>query len=468
MAIKTAKTKVVKLKDLKPAKYNPRIDLQPGDPEFEKLRTSLKRFGYLDRIIYNERTGNIVGGHQRYKVMIDEGIEEAEVTVVDLDDADEKALNIALNKISGDWDDDMLAELLNDLNNQDYDLELTGFDSDEIDSMLNDFEDEQEVLDDEFDAEQEAELIVEPYVKKGDIWKLGPHTIVCGDSLNPDDVKAAADGHTMDMVLTDPPYNVALGYNETPEEAKKRNRRTDGKVVANDAMDNDEFYQFLKTAYTRMFEVTKKGGPIYVFHADSEGLNFRKAMIEAGWDFKQNLIWVKNAIVMGRQDYHWQHEPILYGWKPGAAHFWNGERDKSTVIDDDMDFRKLDKKELISLIYELKNDQNTSVIRHYKPATSEEHPTMKPVPLVARLIRNSSLKGHRVWDSFMGSGSTLIAADKTGRIAHGLEFSEVYAQVIVERYIRHKGNDGEDVKVIRNGKEIPYHEAATQGYVEVK
>lgn len=457
MAIKTAKTKVVKLKDLKPAKYNPRIDLQPGDPEFEKLRTSLKRFGYLDRIIYNERTGNIVGGHQRYKVMIDEGIEEAEVTVVDLDDADEKALNIALNKISGDWDDDMLAELLNDLNNQDYDLELTGFDSDEIDSMLNDFEDEQEVLDDEFDAEQEAEMIVEPYVKKGDIWKLGPHTIVCGDSLNPDDVKAAADGHTMDMVLTDPPYNV--NYTGKTADALK---------IDNDHMEDAEFYRFLLEAYKRMNEITKPGGPIYVFHADSEGENFRRAMREAGWLFKQNLVWVKNTIVMGRQDYHWQHEPILYGWKPGAAHFWNGERDKSTVIDDDMDLRKLDKKELISLIYELKNNQNTSVIRHYKPTSSEEHPTMKPVPLVARLIKNSSLKGHRVWDSFMGSGSTLIAADKTGRIAHGLEFSEVYAQVIVERYIRHKGNDGEDVKVIRNGKEIPYHEAATQGYVEVK
>lgn len=457
MAIKTAKTKVVKLKDLKPAKYNPRIDLQPGDPEFEKLRTSLKRFGYLDRIIYNERTGNIVGGHQRYKVMIDEGIEEAEVTVVDFDDADEKALNIALNKISGDWDDDMLAELLNDLNNQDYDLELTGFDSDEIDSMLNDFEDEQEVLDDEFDAEQEAEMIVEPYVKKGDIWKLGPHTIVCGDSLNPDDVKAAADGHTMDMVLTDPPYNV--NYTGKTADALK---------IDNDHMEDAEFYRFLLEAYKRMNEITKPGGPIYVFHADSEGENFRRAMREAGWLFKQNLVWVKNTIVMGRQDYHWQHEPILYGWKPGAAHFWNGERDKSTVIDDDMDLRKLDKKELISLIYELKNNQNTSVIRHYKPTSSEEHPTMKPVPLVARLIKNSSLKGHRVWDSFMGSGSTLIAADKTGRIAHGLEFSEVYAQVIVERYIRHKGNDGEDVKVIRNGKEIPYHEAATQGYVEVK
>jgi DNA modification methylase len=452
--IHTAETRIVKLTDMKPAKYNPRKDLQPGDPEFEKLRNSIKKFGYLDRIIWNDRTGNIVGGHQRYKVLSFEGIAEAEVTVVSLNDDDEKALNVALNKISGDWDEDLLAELLNDLEQNEYDMDLTGFDQEEIDNYLDKYTDNQDVEEEEpFDPEEEVEMIIEPYVQTGDLWILGPHRLKCGDSLNEQDVAAAADGQTMDLVITDPPYNVNY-------------ESSSGMKIDNDHMADQEFRNFLFEAFSRMLEITKKGGPIYIFHADSEGYNFRGAMKDAGWDLKQNLVWVKNSIVLGRQDYHWQHEPVLYGWRPGAAHFWNGERDKSTIIDDEVKLKDLDKPQLIELINELRNHEKTTVTRVSKPRHNDEHPTMKPPRIIRQYLKNSSMRGHRVWDSFMGSGSTLIAADQIGRIAHGTELDRKYAQVVVERYIRHKGNDNE-VYVIRDGKQIPYAEAATAGYTEI-
>lgn len=452
------KTKTMNLAELIPADYNPRKDLRPGDPEFEKLKNSIKELGYLAPITVNERTGRIVGGHQRLKAMLDLGYTTAEVWIVDLNEQQEKMANIALNKISGDWDEEKLQNLLNELaKDESLSLDLTGFDLDEISNYLDleeEFEDEPE----DFDADELAETIVSTYTRTGDVWHLGPHRLAIGDSLSPEIVAAAADGQTMDMVFTDPPYNVAVNVGDI-EDLKARNRRTDGKIVHNDAMSDSEFYKFLLEFYKRALEITKPGGPIYVCHADSEGLNFRRAMIDAGWELKQNLIWVKNTIVMGRQDYQWQHEPILYGWKPGAAHFWNGARDKSTVYDDEQDLRKLDKKELIKIINELRNDRITTVFRQDKPHRSEDHPTMKPLELCRYYIRNSSIRGHRVWDSFMGSGSTLIASEQLGRICHGVEMDLTYSQVIIERYINLKKNGGEDVFVIRDGEKIPYSQA---------
>jgi DNA modification methylase len=387
---------------INPAPYNPRIDLQPGDEEYEKLKRSIEEFGYVEPLVWNRRTGNLVGGHQRYKILVNEkGLKELDVSEVDLDETREKALNIALNKISGDWETTKLAELLQELQASDeIDFELTGFSEEEFDELLEQLDIElepdveyEEVEDDEFDVESELENIEEPITKRGDIWLLGEHRLLCGDSTNLEEVQRLMNGKRAAMVFTDPPYNV--DYTGKTKDALK---------IQNDHMDNESFYRFLYDAFSVMYKVTEEGGPIYVCHADSEGLNFRKAMIDSGWLLKQCIIWVKNSIVLGRQDYHWQHEPILYGWKPGAAHKWAGDRKQSTVWEYD------------------------------KPQRNAEHPTMKPVPIPAKAIQNSSYKGDIVFDPFGGSGSTLIAAEKTGRICYTVELDPKYCDVIVKRY----------------------------------
>lgn len=393
---------------INPAPYNPRIDLKPGDEEYEKLKRSIEEFGYVEPLVWNRRTGNLVGGHQRFKILVNEkGYTEVDVSEVDLDETREKALNIALNKISGDWEATKLAELLQELQASDeIDLELTGFSEEEFDELLEqlDIELEQdveyeEVEDDEFDVESELENIEEPVTQCGDIWILGNHRLLCGDSTNLEEVQRLMDGKRAAMVFTDPPYNV--DYTGKTKDALK---------IQNDHMDNETFYKFLHDAFSVMYEVTEEGGPIYICHADSEGLNFRKAMIDSGWLLKQCIIWVKNSIVLGRQDYHWQHEPILYGWKPGAAHKWAGDRKQSTVWEFD------------------------------KPQRNAEHPTMKPIPIPAKAIQNSSYKGEIVFDPFGGSGSTLIAAEKTGRVCYTVELDPKYCDVIVKRYEELTGN----------------------------
>lgn len=388
------------------APYNPRKDLKPTDPEYEKLKRSIEEFGYVDPLVWNKRTGNLVGGHQRFKILVEKGLKEIEVSVVDLDETKEKALNIALNKISGDWETTKLTELLQELQaSHEIDFELTGFSEEEFDELFKqlDIELEQdvgyeEVEDDEFDVESELEKIEEPETKLGDIWELGPHRLICGDSTDKLVIAKLMDGKLAAMVFTDPPYNVDY-------EGKTK----DSLKIMNDKMDNDKFYQFLLALYSSMYGATEEGGAIYVCHADSEGLNFRKAMIDSGWLLKQCIIWVKNSIVLGRQDYHWQHEPILYGWKPGKAHKWNGDRKQSTVWNFD------------------------------KPQRNGEHPTMKPVGLVAKAIQNSSMKNDIVLDVCGGSGTTLIAAEQTDRICYLSELDPRYCDVIKQRYYEFTG-----------------------------
>jgi DNA modification methylase len=385
---------------INPAPYNPRIDLKPGDTEYEKLKRSIEEFGYIDPLIWNKRTGNLVGGHQRFKILLEKGLTEIEVSVVDLDETKEKALNLALNKISGDWDESKLTDLLSELEESEIDIELTGFDQDDLVDLIESLESELpvEVEEDNFDVEEELENIEEPETKPGDIWQLGRHRLICGDSTDHSVIAQLMDGKLASMVFTDPPYNVAY-------EGKTK----DSLTIMNDNMDNEQFYQFLFDLYTNMFGATEEGGAIYVCHADSEGLNFRKAMIDAGWLMKQCIIWVKNSIVLGRQDYQWQHEPILYGWKPGAAHKWNGDRKQSTVWNFD------------------------------KPLRNGEHPTMKPIELVAKAIQNSSEKNDIVLDVCGGSGSTLIAAEQTGRICYMSELDPKYCDVIKQRFYKYTG-----------------------------
>lgn len=338
--------------------------------------------------------------------------------IIDVDKTKEKALNIALNKITGEWDSNSLAGLLEDLKMQDYNIELTGFDFAEAEKLFDELHKDDEQEEDEFDVD--GALPENPITQKGDIWLLGKHRLVCGDSTSEIDMATLMDGKKARLIVTDPPYNVA--YVGKTKEAL---------TIQNDKMDDEQFYEFLLAAYTRMYEVADDGASIYVFHADSEGLNFRKAHKESGFKLSQCCIWAKQAMVMGRQDYHWQHEPILVGWKPTAGHYWNSDRKQTTLWQFDRPFR------------------------------SEWHPTMKAIPLISYPIKNSSKIGEIVLDSFGGSGSTLIACEETDRICYTMELDEKYADVIVNRYIAHVGSDS-GVWLIRDGKEISYQEVIAE------
>jgi len=394
---------------IKAAKYNPRKDLKPGDPEYEKLRRSIEEFGYVEPVIWNRRTGNIVGGHQRYKVLIALGVKEIDCVVVDLDDEREKALNVALNKITGEFDIPMLTDLLRDLNQDGFDVSLTGFDAAELDALFRD-----DVLggikEDAFDEPPPENPISRP----GDLWLMGPHRLVCADSTKAETFTLLMDGQKADLVVTDPPYNVAYEGNAG--------------TIQNDNMESAKFHAFLLAAYRRMYENLVDGGSIYVFHADRETVNFRTAFTEAGFFCHQTCIWVKNSPVLGRCDYQYNHEPILVGWKPTAGHKWYADRKQRTTWSFD------------------------------RPSKSKHHPTMKPVALVAYPIVNSSLTNAIVLDPFGGSGSTLIACEQTGRICRTVELDEKFCDVIVKRYIEFKGSDT-DVFLIRGVQKIPFKKA---------
>lgn len=396
--------------ELKPAKYNPRKDLKPGDPAYEKIKRSLRDFGYVDPIIWNEVTGNIVGGHQRYKVLTAEGATEVDCVVVHIENpADEKALNIALNKATGDWEPQALADLLSDLQMSGYDVGATGFDAAEIDELFSKVHDK-EVKDD--NTELDAETIT-PFVQTGDLWTLGRHRMLCGDATSENDLNALMGDVKANLVITDPPYNVAY-------------ESADGKSIQNDSMEDTKFYEFLLSAFKNWLSHLAEGASAYIFHADTEGLNFRKAFKEAGFHISGVCIWVKNSLVLGRSPYQWQHEPVLFGWLPNGKHKWFADRKQTTIWNYD------------------------------KPKQSKDHPTMKPIPLLAYPIKNSSAPNAIVLDTFGGSGSTLIACEQTDRICYTTELDERYASVIVQRYVDLVGTD--KVSVLRNGSTYTYNQ----------
>jgi DNA modification methylase len=397
----------VLVSEINPAKYNPRKDLKPGDPAYEKLKRSMTEFGYVEPIIWNEETGNIVGGHQRYKILLEEGQTEVECVVVKLSPEREKALNVALNKVTGDWEIEALADLIKGLEAQDFDITLTGFDAAEIEDLFSQVHDK-DATDDDYDVNKALEEAA--FVKPGDLWLLGRHRLLCGDATKHEDVDRLMDGKKANLVLTDPPYNVDF-------------ESSSGLKIQNDKQDNDTFYEFLISAFKNMADHTALGGSIYVFHADTEGLNFRKAFIEAGFHLSGVCIWKKNSLVLGRSPYNWIHEPILFGWLRGAKHKWFTGRSETTVWNYD------------------------------KPRKNGEHPTMKPVPLLCYPIKNSSQVNGIVMDIFGGSGSTLIACEQIDRICNTMEIDPKYATVIVKRYIEQVGTD-KDVYLIRDDKKI--------------
>ena len=401
------------VKDLLPADYNPRKDLQPGDTEYEKLKRSIEQFGYVEPVIWNKQTGRVVGGHQRLKVLIDSGITEVDVVVVDMNTEKEKALNIALNKISGEWDTDKLALVIADLQGADFDVSLTGFEPEELDDLFRD-DVKDGVKEDDFDVE--AELQKPVFSKAGDLWMLGEHRLFCGDSTKSETYELLMNGKHAQLVVTDPPYNVDY-------------KGTAGKIK-NDKMAEDQFEQFLLAAYSQMYESMTDDASIYVFHSDSHGLAFRKAFEEAGFYLSGCCIWKKQSLVLGRSPYQWQHEPVLFGWKKKGKHQWYTGRKESTIWEFD------------------------------KPKKNADHPTMKPVALVAYPIMNSSMTGCLVLDPFGGSGSTLIACEQTGRICYTVELDEKFCDVIVKRFIDQVGS-AEGVTVLRDGLTYRFDEIDT-------
>lgn len=407
----------VKIKDLNIATYNPRIDLQPGDSDYEKLKQSVTDFGYIDPIVWNKRTGNVVGGHQRLKVLTEMGYTSVECSVVDLSETDEKRLNLALNKVSGEWDDEKLAALLEELTQIDGDLYITGFDDSEITEILDRFAVE-ETSDDDFDVDVAIDEVAETITQKGDIWLLGKHRLICGDVTHKECLDKLMNKEIADMLLTDPPYNV--DYDGSPKSMREK--------IANDNMDDEEYSKFISNSLSNVSRHLKNGGAFYIWHADKERVIIELAMRDVGMIPRQNLVWIKNHFALGRQDYQWQHEPCLYGlygWKTGAVHYFTDDRTQSTVIEVN------------------------------KPNASKDHPTMKPVELFGKLIANSSRRGEIVLDVFAGSGTTIIACEQLGRAARCVELSEKYCDVIAKRYTEFTGDKS---KLLRNGsvKEIDF------------
>lgn len=398
--------------DLLPADYNPRKDLKPGDAEYDKLKRSIEQFGYVEPVIWNKTTGRVVGGHQRLKVLMDMGMTEVDCVVVEMDEDKEKALNIALNKISGDWDKDKLALLIADLQGADFDVSLTGFEPAELDDLLNIGAD---AKDDNFDVD--AELEKPTFSKAGDIWTLGRHRLICGDSTKTETYDLLMGSTKANLVITDPPYNV--------------NYEGSAGKIKNDNMADDAFYNFLLAAYTQMHSAMADDASIYVFHADTEGLNFRKAFADAGFYLSGCCIWKKQSLVLGRSPYQWQHEPCLYGWKKNGKHQWYTGRKETTIWEFD------------------------------KPKKNGDHPTMKPIPLLAYPIKNSTMSNSVVLDPFGGSGSTLIACEQTDRICYTVELDEKFCDVIVKRYIEQVGSS-DGVTVQRDGLTYKYSEVEVQ------
>ena len=379
--------------------------------QITKLRSSLREFGFVNPVII-DRDFNVIAGHGRIAAAKEEGITEVPCVFVDyLTEAQKKAYILADNRMALDagWDEELLRIEIESLQGADFDVSLTGFGEDEIADLFAG-DGEKDVKDDDFDLS--AALEKAAFVERGDIWTVGRHRLMCGDATSAEDMAALMDGKKANLIVTDPPYNVAF-------------KSGSGLSIQNDSMENGEFYTFLYNSFQNMAEHLEKGGAAYVFHADTEGLNFRKAFVDAGFHLAGVCIWVKNSLVLGRSDYQWQHEPVLYGFLKNGKHPWYSDRKQTTIWNYD------------------------------KPKRNKNHPTSKPLDLLGYPISNSSQENAIVLDTFGGSGSTLMACEQTNRICFMCELDEKYASVILRRYVEDTG-DSENVYVVRGGEKIPY------------
>lgn len=405
-----------------PYENNPRNN----DEAVEPVANSISEFGFKVPIVATS-DGEIINGHTRWKAAKKLKLKTVPVIIADdLTEEQVKAFRLADNKVAeiAQWDIELLLSEIESVDN----LDMTLFGFTDSDYTLDDFEDEEtdtDISEDEIENEGDSVSSVE----YGDIYQLGRHRLMCGDSTSAGDMKELVDGEKIDLYVTDPPYNVA--YEGKTEEAM---------TIQNDSMDDASFRQFLRDAFSVADQHLKPGGAFYIWHADSEGLNFRAAVKETGWLLKQNLVWVKNSIVLGRQDYQWKHEPCLYGWKDGASHYFIDNRSLATVIEEDEEnLKEMTKGELISYIKTMQGNSPTSIFYEDKPVRSDIHPTMKPLKLIARCVLNSSRKGERVLDSFNGGGSTLMVCEKTERIYYGMELDPVYVERTIKRWEEETG-----------------------------
>lgn len=411
-----------KIDDLKPYDQNPRNN----DNAVDAVAESIKDFGFKVPIVI-DKDNIIVAGHTRHKAAKKLGLQKVPCIVADdLTPEQIKAFRLADNKVAefATWNTNLQFLELSELDKIGFDMTKFGFDP-----IQN--TDRGEIVE---DAAPEPDETAPAETQRGDVWQIGRHRLICGDSTDAATIEKLTQGAAVDMILTDPPYNVDYGAkNEMLNRADKGNRNA--RAIENDKMTDTNFYSFLLDVYNNMFAAAKEGAAIYICHADMESVNFINAFKAAGFHLAQRLIWNKNFMVIGRNDYHWKHEPILYGWKPGAAHYFTDSRSETTVIEDKPDFNKMSKPELRAYIKQLLQEGPPStVIDMDKPLRNADHPTMKPVKLMAYLIRNSSRPGEKVLDVFGGSGSTLMAAEQTGRTCYTCELDERYCDVIKKRW----------------------------------
>lgn len=406
-------TKEMHLVDI--AKLIPYINnARTHSPEqITKLRSSLREFGFVNPVII-DRDYNIIAGHGRVAAAKEEGITEVPCVYADyLTEAQKKAYIIADNRMAMDagWDEELLKVELEALQGEDFDLSLTGFDESELSDLFSE-DTGSDATDDDFDLS--AALEKAAFVEPGDIWTVGRHRLLCGDATSKDDVSKLMDGKKANLLLTDPPYGVSF-------------KSASGLTIQNDSIKDEEFYQFLKNSFDAVVEHLEKGAAAYVFHADTEGLNFRRAFQDAGFHLSGCCIWVKDSLVLGRSDYQWQHEPVLYGFLQNGHHYWSKKAGRS----------------------------QTTIWNFKKPKRNENHPTSKPLDLLGYPIGNSTQENAIVVDTFGGSGSTLMACEQMNRICYMMELDPKYASVILRRYVEDTG-DAEGVSVSRNGEQIPY------------
>jgi len=406
--ITTTQMQLVDINKLIPYVNNARTH---SPEQITKLRSSLREFGFINPVLI-DREFNVLAGHGRIAAAKEEGINEVPCVFVEhLSEAQKKAYILADNRMSLDagWDDELLKVEMASLQEMGFDVGMTGFDESELADLFAD-DNNTSAKDDDFDLT--AALEKAAFVQRGDIWTVGRHRLMCGDATSAEDVAALMSGTKANLILTDPPYGVSF-------------RSSSGLTIQNDSMKNEEFYNFLLSAFQCMVEHLESGGAAYVFHADTEGLNFRRAFVDAGLHLAGCCIWVKDSLVLGRSDYQWQHEPVLYGFLQNGKHKWYSDRKQTTIWN------------------------------FAKPKRNADHPTSKPLDLLSYPIGNSTQENAVVIDTFGGSGSTLMACEKMNRICCTMELDEKYASVILRRYVEDTG-DGDGVYVIRNGKKIPY------------
>ena len=409
----------VLVSEINAAVYNPRVDLQPGDSDYDALKKSIDTFGLVEPLVWNKRTKSLVGGHQRLKILIAAGFKEVEVSVVDLDLEKEKALNLALNKIQGAWDNDKLASLIEELTKiPDFDMGLTGFDLPEISEILDRAE---EAKEDEFDLEGELNNIGKVVTQKGDLILLGEHRLLCGDSSNPEDIKRLIGDAKVNLIFSDPPYNVNYYGGDRPVPNVRPKKSRDWDRIYNDNLSQAEYEEWLKTILKNVTPYLAPGAPCYLWNGHRQFGPMHDMLSSLKFHVSCVITWAKESFAIGYGDYNNQTEFCLYAWKEdNGAHHWYGPTNESTL-------------------WQIKRS----------PTKDYNHPTQKPVALAHRAIKNSSKRGDIVLDMFLGSGTTLIAAENLNRVCFGVEIDPHYCDAIVRRYIAAVGEENVSEELVK-------------------